>query len=316
MNIIVVDGETMNPGDLSWDGLLNLGNCEIYDCSTYEENLERSKNADIVLTNKVVFDERTFQALPKLKMISVTATGYNVINIDSARKHNVIVCNVPTYGTKSVAQMVFAHLLELCHHVGYHSETVHNGKWCKSSSFCYWDRPLTELDGLTMGIIGIGRIGLATAKLAQAFGMNVIAHDIINPPKEMNIRMVDIEMLFRDSDVISLHCPLKPETKKIINQDTITLMKKSAFVINTSRGQLIDEDVLAEALNNERIAGAGLDVLSTEPARDDNPLLKAKNCYITPHIAWATKSARNRLLNITIENVKAYINNKPRNIVS
>jgi len=316
MKIVVTDGATLNPGDLSWEVLEKLGECEVYPRSNPEENIERCKDADIVVTNKVVFDKETIQSLPNLKMISVTATGYNIVDIEAAKKRNIVVTNVPVYGTRSVSQMVFALLLELTQHTGHHSRTVHQDKWVNCDNFCYWDFPLVELADLTMGIVGIGRIGQSTAQVAQGFGMNVIAHDIMEPPKELNIKMVDLETLFSESDVISLHCPLTADNNGFVNRQLLSKMKKTAFLINTSRGPLVNEHDLADTLNNGQIAGAGLDVLSCEPPKADNPLLTAKNCYITPHIAWATKSARNRLLSTAIDNVKAFIENKKQNIIS
>lgn len=316
MKIIVVDGQTLASDDLSWDALEKLGDCTVYPKSTYDENIQRCKGADVAVTNKVVFDKETIEALPNLKMISVTATGYNIIDVEATKQHGIVVTNIPTYGTQSVSQLVFALLLELCHHVGYHSETVHQDKWINCDNFCYWDRPLIELAGLTMGIIGVGRIGQSTAQVAQAFGMKVIAYDVMGPPKELNIKMVNLDTVFKESDVISLHCPLTKETDKIVNKANILKMKKTAFLINTSRGLLVNEQDLADALNKGQIVGAGLDVLSTEPPSADNPLLAAKNCYITPHIAWATKSARSRLMSTAINNVKAFIEGKSTNRVS
>lgn len=316
MKIVVTDGATLNPGDLSWKELEELGDCSVYDRGSAQENITRCKDADIAVTNKVVFDKKTIAALANLKMISVTATGYNIIDINAARDRNIVVTNVPTYGSKSVSQMVFALLLELCHHVGYHSKTVHQGKWVNCDNFCYWDRPLIELSELTMGIIGIGKIGKSTACIAKSFGMKVIAYDVIKVPKESGIEIVDLDTIFKDSDVISLHCPLTEKTHELVNKIRLSKMKKSAFLINTSRGPLINEQDLVNALNNGHIAGAGLDVLSTEPPTTDNPLLTASNCYITPHIAWATKSARNRLISVAVDNVRAFIHGRPRNVVS
>ena len=317
MKIVVTDGYTLNPGDLSWDALKRLGDCDIYERSTPEEKMVRCKDADIVVTNKVVFDKHTIEVLPELKCISVTATGYNVIDIEAARKRRIVVANVPTYATQSVAHMVFALLLELTQHVGYHSQTVHEGRWVKSDNFCYWDFPLVELANLTMGIIGCGRIGLATANIAKAFEMKVLAYDVnVEHLAGKDIEIVDMDTIFVESDVVSLHCPLLPETQELINKDSLAKMKKSAFLINTSRGPLVNEQDLANALNSGQIAGAGLDVLSIEPPNEDNPVLKAKNCYITPHIAWATRSSRARLMKTTIENVETFIKGQPKNVVS
>ena len=309
MNIVVLDGYTLNPGDLSWDALRELGPCEIYDRSASDEIVPRSASAEIVLTNKIKLNDGYMSALPALKYIGVTATGYNIVDFAAARKRKVIVTNVPTYGTQSVAQMTFALLLELAQHVGHHVQTVREGRWTRSPDFCYWDYPLIELDGLTMGIIGFGRIGQAVGKLAEAFGMKVLTHSRKQRAEEM-------ENLFGQSDVISLHCPLTPETKHLVNAERLAWMKPTAFLLNTSRGPLIDEAALAKALNEGRIAGAGLDVLAVEPPTADNPLLRAKNCFVTPHIAWATRAARSRLMDAVVENVRAFLTGKPRNVVS
>ena len=309
MNILVLDGHTLNPGDLSWDPLRKLGSCEIYERSTADEIVPRSKRAEIVLTNKVVLSRAYMEAVPTLKYIGVTATGYNIVDVAAARERSIVVTNVPTYGTKSVAQMTFALLLELTQHVGHHAQTVRDGRWTRSPDFCYWDYPLIELDGLTMGIIGYGRIGQAVGELARAFGMKVIAHSRKQSSEEL-------ERLFRESDVISLHCPLTPETKHLVNTKRLGWMKPTAFLLNTSRGPLVDEAALAEALNAGRIAGAGLDVLSVEPPLADNSLFKAKNCFITPHIAWATRAARSRLMDAAVDNVRAFLAGKPKNVVS
>jgi len=309
MNILVLDGHTLNPGDLSWDPLRKLGSCEIYERSTADEIVPRSKGAEIVLTNKVVLSRAYMETVPSLKYIGVTATGYNIVDVAAARERSIVVTNVPTYGTKSVAQMTFALLLELTQHVGHHAQTVRDGRWTRSPDFCYWDYPLIELDGLTMGIIGYGRIGQAVGELARAFGMKVIAHSRKQSSEEL-------ERLFRESDVISLHCPLTPETKHLVNTKRLGWMKPTAFLLNTSRGPLVDEAALAEALNAGRIAGAGLDVLSVEPPLADNSLFKAKNCFITPHIAWATRAARSRLMDAAVDNVRAFLAGKPKNVVS
>ena len=316
MNIIVTDGNTLNPGDLSWSELEKLGDCKIYERTAHDDTVARCKGADIVVTNKVVIDKDIISQLSNLKCIAVTATGFNVIDIQAAKKRNIPVMNVPVYGTDSVAQMVFALLLELCQHVGYHCQTVDEGRWEKSDHFCYWDRPLVELSGLTMGIIGCGKIGQRTARLAAAFGMKVLGFDAFGIADDSLIEETTLDDLLSQSDVISMHCPLTPKTEGIINYEAISKMKKTVFFINTSRGLLVNEKDLADALNDNRIAGAGLDVLSTEPPKSDNPLLTAENCYTTPHIAWATKSARSRLLNTTIDNIKSFINGKPENVVN
>jgi len=306
MNIVVLDGYTLNPGDLSWKNLESLGPCTVYDRSTPEEVVPRAKDAEIILTNKTVLSSDTIKQLPKLKYIGVLATGYNIVDIEAALDIDIPVTNVPTYSTQSVAQIVFAHLLNLAHHAAHHAQTVRSGRWTSSPDFCYWDTPLIELAGLTMGIIGFGRIGQATAKLALAFGMNVIFYDIAKPSSiPQGCQLAEMDDIFRTSDVISLHCPQRLE-----------LMKKTAFLINTSRGPLVDEQALAEALNSETIAGANLDVLSEEPPGENNPLLTARNCYITPHIAWATLAARKRLLRVAVDNVASFLAGKPQNVVN
>ena len=317
MKIVVLDGFTLNPGDLSWSELEALGDCQVFDRTPPELTMERSKDVEILLTNKTVLDAEIIGKLPRLQYIGVLATGYNVVDIEYARPKNIPVCNIPTYGTKSVAQMVFAHILHMTQQVHYHAETVKAGRWSSAIDFCYWDFPLVELDGLTMGIVGYGRIGKATAALAQAFGMNVVAYDeYVQASGETGVEFVSLDKLFSESDVVSLHCPLLPETEKIVNADRIKLMKKTALLINTSRGPLVDEEALAAALNAGQIAGAGVDVVSTEPIREDNPLLAAKNCYITPHIAWGTKSARSRLMNTAIDNVRVFLDGTPQNVVN
>ena len=309
MNIVVLDGYTLNPGDLSWDALRELGSCEIYDRSAPDEIVPRSTSAEIVLTNKVKLNGEYMSSVPTLKYIGVTATGYNIVDVAAARERKVIVTNVPTYGTQSVAQMTFALLLELTQHVGHHAQTVREGRWTRSPDFCYWDYPLIELDGLTLGIIGFGRIGKMVGQLAEAFGMKVLTYSRKQPVAEM-------ETLFRRSDIISLHCPLTPETEHLVNEKRLAWMKPTAFLLNTSRGPLIDESALAKALNEGRIAGAGLDVLAVEPPTADNPLLRAKNCLITPHIAWATRAARSRLMEAVVENVRAYLTGESKNVVT
>jgi len=309
MNIVVLDGYTLNPGDLSWDALRELGSCEIYDRSAPDEIVPRSTSAEIVLTNKVKLNGEYISSVPTLKYIGVTATGYNIVDVAAARERKVIVTNVPTYGTQSVAQMTFALLLELTQHVGHHAQTVREGRWTRSPDFCYWDYPLIELDGLTLGIIGFGRIGKMVGQLAEAFGMKVLTYSRKQPVAEM-------ETLFRRSDIISLHCPLTPQTEHLVNEKRLAWMKPTAFLLNTSRGPLIDESALAKALNEGRIAGAGLDVLAVEPPTADNPLLRAKNCLITPHIAWATRAARSRLMEAVVENVRAYLTGESKNVVT
>ena len=317
MRIVVLDSFTLNPGDLSWKSLEEFGECAIYDRTAPEDTVERADGAEIVLTNKTTLSSEIIERLDKLQYIVVLATGYNVVDAEAARKRGIPVSNVPTYGTDSVAQMVFAHLLNLMQNVAHHAQTVSNGRWCSSPDFCYWDTPLVELRGLTMGIIGFGQIGQATARLALAFGMKVIAYDITMPAQMPEVcEMVKLEDVFRLADVISLHCPLTPQTENLVNEQRLALMKRTAFLINTSRGTLIDEQALADALNNARIAGAGLDVLSIEPPDEKNPLLKARNCYVTPHIAWATRAARERLLNVALDNVASFLAGRPNNVVN
>jgi len=317
MKIVVLDGYTLNPGDLSWKDLEALGECTIYDRTLSEEVLARSKDAGIILTNKTVLNGDTIRQLNSLKYISVLATGYNIVDVEAAFEQAIPVSNVPAYSTDSVAQMVFAHILNLTQNVGHHSHTIGEGCWSRNPDFCYWDKPLIELNGLTMGIIGFGRIGRAVTKLARAFGMKVIAYDVHEPnelPK--GCRMESLDEVFSQADILSLHCPLTSETEKIINTKSLSRMKQTAFLINTSRGSLVDEQSLAEALDKGVIAGAGLDVLDIEPPEKDNPLFEAKNCFLTPHIAWATKSARQRLMDVTVENVRAFLSGQLINVIN
>lgn len=317
MRIVVLDGYTLNPGDLSWAELNELGQCQIHDRTSPNDILRRAREAEIVLTNKTQLSEETIAQLPKLRYIGVLATGYNVVDVKAAHKQNICLTNIPAYGTVSVAQMVFAHLLNLTQHVAEHCQSVQAGAWSRSEDFCYWNFPLVELAGLTMGIIGLGRIGQTTARLALDFGMKVIYFDVeksITP--QVNAHAVDLDTLFQESDVVSLHCPLTDSNFRLVNEQRLQQMKPTAFLINTSRGPLIDEEALADALNAGKIAGAGLDVLSREPPEADNPLSKAKNCYITPHIAWATRAARQRLMDIAVANIRAFLNGKPQNVVT
>jgi len=315
--IVVLDGFTLNPGDLTWKGLEGLGECTIYDRTDPDDTVQRADGAEIVLTNKTLLPSETIERLAELRYIGVLATGYNVVDVEAARKRGIPVTNVPAYGTDSVAQMVFAHLLNFTQNAGHHARTVREGRWCSEPDFCYWDTPLVELRGLTMGIIGLGQIGRATANLALAFGMKVIAYDVAESTQmPEGCQAVSLEDVFRLADVVSLHCPLVPETENLINERTLGLMKSTAFLINTSRGQLIDERALAETLNAGNLAGAGLDVLSSEPPDEQSPLLKAGNCHITPHIAWATRAARERLLNIAVENVAAFLAGEAKNVVN
>lgn len=317
MKIVVLDGFTLNPGDLNWDELKSLGDCEIHDRTPPQEVLTRAADAEIVLTNKTVLTREQIQSLPRLKCIGVLATGTNIVDVLAARERNIPVTNVPAYGTKSVAQMTLALLLELTQHAGHHAQTVREGRWTRSADWCYWDRPLMELDGLTMGIVGFGRIGRAVGALAAAFGMKILAHSRSQPQSPpSSVLFVGLETLFRKSDVVSLHCPLTAETKQLVNADRLAWMKPSAFLLNTSRGPLIDEPALADALNAGKIAGAGLDVLSVEPPPADNPLLTTRNCLITPHIAWATRAARSRLMQIAVANIRAFLSGRLQNVVN
>jgi glycerate dehydrogenase len=317
MKIVVLDGHTLNPGDLDWNELSALGDCEVFPRTTAAEVVGRATNAEILLTNKVVLDRRTLETLPQLRYIGVLATGYNVVDAVAARERGIPVTNVPDYSTRSVAQLTFALLLELAHHVGPHSEAVRSGRWSASPDFCFWDSPLLELDGLTLGIVGFGRIGREVTRLAQAFGLRVNVHSRTRPSElPEGVEWLELEQLLRCSDIVTLHCPLTAENTKLVNAERLALLKPGAFLINTSRGPLIDETALAEALNAGRLAGAALDVLSVEPPPLSNPLLSARNCLITPHIAWATKAARRRLMQIAIANLRAYLSGHPQNVVN
>ncbi len=316
MKICVLDGFTLNPGDLSWDELRRLGDCEIHDRTPPAELLTRATAAEIVLVNKTLLPSAMINRLPNLKYIGVLATGTNVVDLTAARARDIPVTNVPAYSTRSVAQATFALLLELTNHVGHHSQRVRAGAWTNATDWCFWDYPLTELDGQTIGIVGYGRIGAAVAEIARAFGMSVIAHNASAKTVPAFVRLVDLETLFRTSDVVSLHCPLTPTTQKLVNAGRLAWMKPSAFLLNTSRGPLVDEAALALALNTGRLAGAGVDVLSVEPPPADNPLLSAKNCLLTPHNAWGTRAARVRLLRLAVDNVRAFLAGRPQNVVN
>jgi glycerate dehydrogenase len=317
MRIVVLDGYTTNPGDLSWADLESLGTCTIYDRTPPLEIAARAANAEVVLTNKTPLSRETIGRLPQLRYIGVLATGYNIVDVSAARERGIPVANVPDYATHSVAQMVFAHLFNLTQHVAEHGQGVAAGRWAKSPDFCYWDFPLVELAGLTLGLVGFGRIGRAVARVAHSLGMNVVACDVSRPADgSSHVRFVTLPELFRTSDAISLHCPLTHETRHLVNAQRLSWMKPTAYLINTSRGPLVDEPALADALNRGHIAGAGLDVLSVEPPRTDDPLLSAKNCCITPHIAWATTAARKRLLDAAVANVRAFLSGQPRNVVN
>ncbi|TAL03787.1 MAG: D-2-hydroxyacid dehydrogenase, partial [Verrucomicrobia bacterium] len=314
MNIVVLDGYTLNPGDLSWAELESLGPCRIHDRTLPAELLTRAAVAGIVLTNKVVLNRETISALPELRYVGVLATGTNVVDLAAARERKIPVTNIPAYGTRSVAQATFALLLELTNRTGHHAQTVRAGRWTHNADWCYWDAPLVELDGLTLGVVGFGRIGQAVAELARAFGMRVLAHSPTQKPSVPFVTFVPLETLFRTSDVVSLHCPLTPQTEKLVNAERLALMKPTAFLLNTSRGALVDETALASALNEGRLAGAGLDVLTDEPPPATNSLLAARNCVITPHNAWGTRAARERLLRTAVDNVRAFLVGKPQNV--
>lgn len=323
MKIVVLDGQALNPGDLSWDRLKKLGELTVYDRTPYDKSrveniIERVGDAEIVLTNKTPLRREAIAKMPNLKYIGVLATGYNIVDIDAAKEAGVLVANVPAYGTSAVAQMVFAFLLEMCHHVWEHSEEVKKGTWTNNTDWCFWNYPLIELAGKTMGIIGFGRIGQATAKIAQALGMNVLAYNPNENKKLENdmLRYAELDELFANSDVISLHCPLFESTRGIINKDSIAKMKDGAMLINTSRGPLVVEEDLAEALNSGKLSGAAVDVVSKEPIEMDNPLLNAKNCIITPHIAWAPKESRQRLMDIAVDNLEKFLSGNPVNVVN
>ncbi len=313
--IVVLDGYTLNPGDLSWDRLKDLGSVEIYDRTQEDQIEERIGECEIVITNKTPITRELLERKPGIKYVGVLATGYNVVDIEAAKDKGVVVTNIPTYGTEAVAQYVFALLLELCHRVAHHDRRVKEGAWSSAKDFCFWDYPLMELAGKTMGLIGYGRIGQATARIAKAFGMEVLVYDLKKTEGE-GVEFVDLETLYRRSDVVSLHCPLTEENLGMINRESIERMKRGVLIINTSRGPLIDEEDLAEALNSRSVGGAALDVLAVEPAREDNPLLKAHNCIITPHIAWAPKEARERLLNIAVDNLEGYLKGSIENRVA
>lgn len=320
MKIVVLDGHTENPGDLSWSSLESLGQVTVYERTSYVEApmiTERIGDAEIVITNKTPITRDVIDQCPSIRMIAALSTGYNVIDYAYAKEKGIPVCNVPSYGTASVSQFAIALLLEVCHHIGHHTQSVHNGNWTNNQDWCYWDTPQMELDGKTMGIIGFGRIGQATGKIAKVLGMNVLAYDTAQSQSGQAIgKYVDLDTLLAHSDVVSLHCPLFPETEGIINRDRIAKMKDGAILINNSRGPLVVEQDLADALNSGKLAAAAVDVVSTEPIKADNPLLHAKNCIITPHISWAPKESRQRIMNITVENVKAFIKGSPINVVN
>ena len=321
MKIVVTDGYAENPGDLSWEPLRAFGELTVYDRvapDDEEEMLRRIGDADIAVTNKGVVSKKIIDACPNLKLIAVQATGYNVIDIAYAKEKGIPVCNVPVYGTRSVSQFAIALLLEVCHHIGHHDRTVHEGKWQNSPDWCYWDYPLIELAGKTFGLLGCGRIGIHTAEAAKGLGMHVIAYNRSQSQaaKDLGVEFVDLDGLFARSDVLALQMPLLPFNVGIINKENIAKMKDGAILINNSRGQMVVEQDLADALNSGKVAFAGLDVVSTEPIRADNPLLKAKNCIITPHMSWGAKESRQRIMDCTVNNVKAFLAGKPENVVN
>lgn len=317
MKIVILDGYTENPGDLSWSGLEALGELTVYDRTPPEQVADRIGDAEIVILNKTPLPREMLDRCPNVRYIGVLATGYNIVDAQAAKERGIPVCNIPTYGTDAVGQFAIAMLLEICHHVAHHDAAVHEGRWESCPDWCFWDYPLIELAGKTMGIIGFGRIGRTTGRIARALGMQVVACDSIETDEGREIgRYLPLEELFACSDVIALHCPLFPETQGIINRDTIAKMKDGVILLNNSRGPLIVEQDLADALNSGKVYAAGLDVVSTEPIRGDNPLLKAKNCLITPHISWAPKESRQRLMGIAVESLRAFLDGNPINVVN
>lgn len=315
MNLVYLDAHTLNPGDLDWTPLNQLGNVTLYDQTKADQLVERAKNADFVLVNKVKLNRETLQQLPQLRYIGVTATGYDVIDTQAAREQGITVTNVKGYGTDSVAQWTFALLLELTSQVGLHNQSVRAGDWQRCPDFCYWESPLIELAGKTLGLVGFGDIGRKVADIGRAMGMNILVHKR-HPDDSPGVRFVDLPTLFAESDVVSLHCPMTAENRGFVNRGLLATMKPTAFLINTSRGALVNEADLAEALNAGVIAGAGVDVVSTEPPVAGNPLFGVQNCIVTPHIAWASREARDRLLRSVVENVKGYLTGQPINVVN
>jgi len=317
MKLVILDAYTTNPGDLSWDGLRALADCEIHDRTATDQIVARAADAEMVLTNKTLVDGAVIEALPKLRYVGVLATGHDIVDTAAARRRRIPVCNVPEYGTPNVAQATFALLLELTNRVGHHAQTVRDGRWSASPDFCYWDCPQIELAGLTLGIVGLGRIGQAVAGIAAAFGMKVLACDKFSPATAGgSIRLAGLDEVFRASDAVTLHCPLTADNRELVDAPRLAAMKPSAYLVNTARGGLVHDAALAAALNTDRLAGAGLDVLSIEPPLSNNPLLTAKNCFITPHIAWATQAARRRLIQTTVDNVQAFLQGRPINVVN
>jgi glycerate dehydrogenase len=317
MKLVILDGYALNPGDLSWDSLQQVADVEVHERSPEAEIVTRAAGADMVLTNKTPLSAATLAQLPKLKYIGVLATGYNVVDTAAARERGIVVTNIPTYGTASVAQFAIALLLELCHHVGLHGEAVRKGEWSQNPDWSFWKTPLIELSGRTLGIVGFGRIGRQTAAIGAALGMKIVANDSseTNAPDYPDFAWKSVDDLVREADVVSLHCPLFADNKGMIHRERLAQMKRSAFLLNTSRGPLVVDQDLADALNEGVIAGAGLDVLSVEPPLASNPLLSARNCIVTPHIAWATKEARSRLLDTAVANVNAFLAGRVQNAV-
>lgn len=321
MKIVILDGYTENPGDLSWEGLEKLGDLAVYDRTSLtdvQEVIGRVGDAEIVFTNKTPMPREVFETCTNIRYVGVLATGYNVVDVDAAKEKNIPVCNIPTYGTAAVGQFAIALLLEICHHVGHHDKAVHEGRWESNPDWCFWDYPLIELDGKVMGIIGYGRIGQATGRIAQALGMKVLAYDAYRNPalESETCQYADLDEVLAQSDVIALHCPLFPETEGIINRENIAKMKDGVIILNNSRGPLIVEKDLAEALDSGKVAAAGLDVVSTEPIKGNNPLLKAKNCILTPHISWAPKESRQRLMDIAVDNLEMFLKGEVQNAVN
>lgn len=318
MRIKVLDGYSLNPGDLSWDQIEAFGELTVYPRTSREEILDHAQDADIILTNKVPLSAETISKLPQLKYIGVLATGYNIIDTEAAAKRNIPVCNIPAYSTQSVAQMVFAHLLAITNRVEHYTQENKNGKWSHNIDFCYWDTPLCELSGKSIGIIGLGHIGKSVAQIANAFGMDVCAYTSKSAEdcQQLHVTKMELDQLLAHCDIITLHCPLTPKTQQMINRERLSLMKPSAILINTGRGPLINEQDVADALKSGQLAAYGTDVLTVEPATKDNPLLSAPNVYMTPHIAWATKEARIRLMKICADNIAAFLNGHPQNNVN
>ncbi len=318
MKIVILDGNALNPGDLSYDCIREFGDVTLYEQTNGEaETIQRIGDAEIVLVNKVPITETILEACPNVKLICVQATGYNIVDCAACSRHGIAVTNVPTYGTAAVAQFTMALILEMCHQIGLHNDSVHQGDWCTSSNFCYWLTPQMELAGKTLGVIGFGRIGRAVGELGRAFGMKVIAYNRSQCEEGRQIgEYVDLETLLKTSDIVSLHCPLLPETDHMINAQSIEKMKAGAMLVNTARGPLVDEMALADALNSGKLRYAAVDVVSQEPMKADNPLLTTRKCIITPHIAWAPVESRQRLLDCVVENIRCFLNGKPQNVVN